>query len=228
MNTAPPLRCTLGLIDDHPTFLMGLEQLLSRSPQLMVRWTAEGLLEGRAKLAKEPVELLILDLSLGGESAMPLVRERGAEAPPLKTLVLSAYDERHYGEQALRAGATGYLSKHTPPDQLVAQVLRAAQGRLAASDALKEFLLERQLTPQSAERRAETDPIRVHLSAREIEVFELLGRGQKASEIASKLCVSVKTVDTHLHNMKRKLGVEHVVGLIRRAAVWVSEQQGEP
>lgn len=207
---------------------MGLEQLLGRSPQLCVSWTATDLKGGRAHLSQTPVDLLIVDLSLGGESAMSLVRERGAEAPPLKTLVLSAYDERQYGEQALRAGATGYLSKHTPPEQLVAQVLRAAQGRLAASDELKDHLVERQLNPLRAERQAEEDPIRAHLSERELEVFELLGRGHKASEIADRLCVSVKTIDTHLHNIKRKLGVEHIVGLIRRAAVWVSEQSGEP
>lgn len=224
MSAPPPF--TIGLIDDHPTFLMGLEQLLRRAPQLSVRWAVESVAAARACLAREPVDLVIIDLSLHGESAMPFVRERGAELPARRTLVLSAYDERQYGEQALRAGATGYLSKHVPPEQLVAQALRAAQGKLAVSDELKDFLLEHQLTPHPAEPQREVDPVRARLSARELEVFEQLGRGQKASEIAARLCVSVKTVDTHLHNIKRKLGVEHVVGLIRRAAVWVSEREG--
>lgn len=217
---------TVGIIDDHPLFREGLERVLNRDDQIEVIYSFDSPRYALALDIEEYPDLFITDISLSGESGLEFVKSYTNRSPTSHVFVLSMYDERDYGERSLRAGAIGYLSKLSTPEEIVYQVIRACQGKLAVSDQFKDFLIENKFFFMNVKtKESKEDPILLHLSDRELEIFSLLGTGYKASEIANTLNLSIKTVDSHLHNIKRKLSIEHMVGLICKAAVWVNEHQ---
>lgn len=205
------------LVDDHPIFRLGLAQLLTAAGDLEVVGEAEDAEAALAILRERPVDLAVIDLSLRTGSGIDLIKQIRTAWPELKLLVLSMHDEQLFGERVLRAGAHGYLMKHVPADRIVGAIRKSLRGELAVSEQLAETMLNAMVSRPRAGTGIE------NLSDRELEVFELLGRGHDTRNIAESLKISIKTVETHQSNLKLKLGAHSAHQLRRLAVLWATE-----
>jgi DNA-binding NarL/FixJ family response regulator len=208
------------IVDDHPILCKGLTQLINTQANLMVEGQAEEAHEAFERLAKTKVDIAIVDLSLKDGNGLELVKALKTRLPKLPVLVLSAHDEALYAERALRAGARGYIMKQEATEKLLGAIRQIINGEIYVSDDLKLRMLEK-----VAVGRAETASPMECLSDRELEVFQLIGRGFKTREIAEKLCVSFKTVDAYRTRIKEKLNLDNSAHLVHHAIQWLQESQ---
>ena len=202
------------LVDDHPIVRLGIRQMITAEPQLTVCGEAESASAALQLLEAKP-DLAIVDLSLEEGSGLELVRTIQETSPGTRVLVLSMHDEVLFAERALRAGARGYIMKQEAIDGLVHAIQEVLAGRLYVSDRMSQHLLERvgHDSPIEGGRLG-------NLTDRELEVFELIGRGLGTAAIAERLDVSVKTIETYRSNIKVKLDLKDATELIRFAATW--------
>jgi DNA-binding NarL/FixJ family response regulator len=159
-------------------------------------------------------DLVIVDLSLAEGSGLDLIRWLRESMPTLPVLVLSMHDEALFAERVLRTGARGYIMKREAITGLVGAIRRVLSGRIYVSERIAQTVLERlghEVAPDS--------PL-ASLTDRELEVFDLIGRGQSTVAIAERLGVSVKTIETYRSNIKTKLNLKDATDLIRFAATW--------
>ena len=209
------------LIDDHPLMRHGLAQLLEREPDLEVC--------GEAGSSKEAVEmarqckpdLAIVDISLsdGRVSGLSLINDLRLTCGSIPILVLSMHDENLYAERALQAGATGYVMKQEPATQILHAIKRLLGGGYYLSERLTQTILQRHVGRTPDHPRTPEDA----LSLRELEVFRLLGEGMRPREIAACMALSVKTIEAHRANIRRKLGLGNSADLARRAIRFVHQ-----
>nr|WP_281425612.1 response regulator transcription factor [Streptomyces corallincola] len=207
--TAEPL-ITLLIVDDHPVVRDGLRGMFESSPGFRVLGEAADGVEALARAAALDPDVVLMDLRMPGGSGVAAIREltrRGARA---KVLVLTTYDTDSDTLSAIEAGATGYLLKDAPREELFTAVRAAAEGRTVLSPAIASRLV-------SAVRSPGGEP----LSAREREVLALVARGTSNREIARELFISEATVKTHLTHLYAKLGVKD-----RAAAVATGYERG--
>lgn len=204
-----------------------MAQLLGCEPDLEVCGDAE---DGRAvatKLRAANPDLVLLDLSLSSGSGIDLLHQLKEAWPDLRVLVVSTHDERLYGERVIRGGACGYVMKAAPPEQFLNAVRRALQGTMVVSETLAAVLLST-IMPGP---REPASPLS-GLSDRELEIFELIARGSSTRAIAEALHISVKTVESHQFNLRKKLGVESTHHLRHLAYTWTNSRgaaaKGEP
>lgn len=200
------------IVDDHPVVRAGLRVALSGQSDFAVCAEAESLSAAAGHLLEKSPDIMLVDLDLDDGNGIDLIREALAARPDLPCLVLSMHDEQIHAEKALQAGARGYLMKSAAPEVLLAAVRTVLAGGIAVSDAVKARLAQRR---EEGERTGR-DALDI-LSEREREVFRELGQGAPMRAIADKLCLSVKTVETHVAHIKRKLGVHGAVELRHRA-----------
>lgn len=218
-TTAHTAKRRILIVDDHPVVRAGLWATISRESDLSVCAEAGTLAEAAGRILEETPDLLLVDLDLADGNGLDLVREALAARPGLPCLVLSMHDEEVHAGRALRAGARGYLMKSASPEVLLASLRAVLAGEIAVSEKVKARLLQR---------HAEEDPAGGELDAlseREREVFRELGQGTAMRAIAVKLCLSVKTVETHVAHIKRKLGVRGAVELRHRAFRALAESE---
>jgi len=206
------------IVDDHPIVFRGLEELLAREPDVEVCGGAESVADALGQIEATRPDLVVVDVSLGESSGIDLITEINARYPGVKTLVWSMYDEEMFAERALRAGAMGYVNKKEPVGNVVQAMRQVLRGEMYASPQVTNALLRR----VGGRAPLDEDPIRT-LSDRELQVFQMLGHGMTTKEIAAKLELSPKTVDSHRENIKSKLDVRHAADLNRRAVQWVLE-----
>ena len=155
----------------------------------------------------------------------PLVRfSLGALSDKAHVLVLTMHDELFYAERSLRAGARGYVMKGESTDEVLEAIRQVLKGEVYVSEHLQSVLVQRAADPSPNSPSSAVES----LSDRELEVFELVGRGQPTREIAKQLSVSVKTVETHRHRIKEKLGLSSGTQMVRYAIRWVERQAGNP
>ncbi len=217
-----PGATTVLVVDDHPVVRSGLRHLINDETDLRVvgeSATVAGALEVlRATLP----DVLVVDLALGPESGLELVRTATSVHPGVRILMLSMHDEMLFAERALRAGAHGYVMKGEAMREVVSAIRRVASGRTYVSERLSERLLAgvsgRRPTGQ------EPRPSLERLTDRERDVFELLARGLSTREMATQLGVSVKTVESHRAHIQEKLGLANVRELFRFAVIWSQHQ----
>nr|WTB33806.1 response regulator transcription factor [Streptomyces sp. NBC_00830] len=204
---------TLLVVDDHPVVRDGLRGMFESAPGFEVLGEAADGVEGVDLAARLDPDVVLMDLRMpggGGVAAIAELTRRGARA---KVLVLTTYDTDSDTLPAIEAGATGYLLKDAPRDELFTAVRAAADGRTVLSPAVATRLITRVRTPAGA-----TDQ---SLSAREREVLELVAKGTSNREIAAELFISEATVKTHLTHIFAKLGAKD-----RAAAVAVAYDRG--
>lgn len=204
------------LVEDHPITRQGLRAVLGGQPNLSVCGEAETAEQGLALGRSLAPDVALVDLTLRSGNGLDLTRELRAQAPQVAVLVLSMYPDTGYAERALRAGARGYLSKSDAADQLVTALRRVAGGGFFIS----EGELDRLAKGRKFKRKADPSLPMDTLSPRESEVFALLGEGYSTAQIAHKLALSSKTVDTHREHLKEKLGLRSGAALIRYAIEW--------
>jgi DNA-binding NarL/FixJ family response regulator len=198
------------MADDHTILREGLKQILSAAEGIEVVGEATDGHEVLQRVRNTECDVLLLDLSMPGRSGMDLIKQVKSERPRLRILVLSMHGEQQYAVRAVRAGASGYLTKDSAATQLVAAIRKVAAGGAYISAEVAEQLA------LSAMPRAEGPP-HTALSDREYEVFRLLVAGKTVTDIAEKLNLSVKTVSTHKARLMEKMGMETQADLIRYA-----------
>lgn len=196
--------------DDHAIVREGLKRILENQEGIEVAGEATNGHEVLERVREGGFDILMLDLSMPGKSGIELIKQVKDESPKLRVLVLTMHEEDQYAVRAIRAGASGYLTKESAPGQLVSALRRLAQGRLYISPNVAEQLaLEVQTHDDEAPHR--------HLSDREFEVFQLLVAGRSISDIAGQLHLSVKTVSTHKTRILQKMSMASVADLVRYA-----------
>ncbi len=209
------------LVDDHPIVRDGLRQMIAQQPELEVCGEASGAEDALAVVAAQHPDLILVDVFLDGINGIELTKmlcERDASA---RILVLSMHDETLYAERAIRAGARGYVMKQEASRTILEAMTTVMNGRLYLSDALRNSAE----TADAATGLIDFDVISKRLSDRELSIFEAIGDGLDRNQIAEKLNISSKTVETHRANIKYKMNVDSASELTRNAIAWV---QGRP
>ena len=201
----------LLIADDHAIVREGQKRILAADPSFVLAGEAKDGHEVLAAVRTGGFEVLLLDLSMPGRSGIELVRQVKVERPALRVLVLSMHDEQQYAVRAIRAGASGYLTKDAAPTQLIAALRKIASGGLFITPAVGEALALGLQAPGGEELPHQ------RLSDREHEVFLLLAAGQSVTAIAERLRLSVKTVSTHKTHIHEKLGLASLAELVRYA-----------
>lgn len=209
------------VIDDHPIVRQGFVQLINMEDDLEVVGEAETASEGLQVLSNKRPDLALIDLSLKDSNGLELIKDVIHVVPGLLILVVSLHDENIYAERALRAGAKGFIMKAEATDNVMTAIRQVLNGNIYLSNDLKLKLVEKITTGNN---KAAISPIDV-LSDRELEVFQLIGKGQKTRSIAESLNLSVKTIETYKSHLKLKLNLHDGTELIQRAVEWVLHEQ---
>jgi DNA-binding NarL/FixJ family response regulator len=188
---------TLVLADDHEILREGLSRLLSTAPDIEIVEQAGNGFEVLEALRRHPVDLLVTDLSMPGMPGIDLIKRVRDEHPDVRILVLTMHAEDPYAQRAFRCGASGYLTKDSAFDQLIGAIRKVAAGGVYVSTRLAERLALGLL------------------SNREFEVYRRIVSGQRLTDIAEDLHLSIKTISTHKTRIMEKLGVDSTAALLR-------------
>jgi DNA-binding NarL/FixJ family response regulator len=200
----------LVIADDHTIVREGLKQVLSAAADLEVVAEAQNGHEVLQRVRSTDFDVLLLDMSMPGKSGTELIRQVKSEKPKLRILILSMHEEEQYAVRAIKAGASGYLTKESASAQLVSAIRKVASGGAFISSAVAEQLALGAM-PQAE------GPLHGSLSDREFQVLRMLASGRSVSEIAAELNLSVKTVSTHKARLMQKMNMASQADLIRYA-----------
>jgi DNA-binding NarL/FixJ family response regulator len=214
------------LVDDHPFLRQGVAMSLTETENISIIGEADSA-EAAMQFFQQTTELpdvVITDLSLPDKSGLELVRSILTSHPEMPILVLSMHEEDIYAERCLRAGAKGFLMKSQGPESLTDAIRTVHAGRIYVSANLAQKLVSMLTAPTPSHAQKES-PIQ-ELSDREFEVFELVGRGKTAKEIAGVLNLSSKTVDVHRARIRTKLNLTSTTDLTHYAVRWVQAREG--
>jgi DNA-binding NarL/FixJ family response regulator len=203
------------LVDDHPITRQGMRAMISLQHNLQVCGEADNASDALRMLGEFQPDVAVVDITLPQANGIELTREMKSRAPQLAVLVVSMHEETSYAERALRAGAQGYLMKQEAGERFGTAVQQVARGDIFLSPRMRERLARR-VTPK---RKANDFPFDT-LSDRERQVFELVGDGFSTKQIAEKLRLSSKTIDSYREHLKLKLGLESGAELVRHAIAW--------
>ena len=199
----------LLVADDHQLIREGLKQILAAAAGIEVAAEASNGDEALALVKAQDFDLVLLDMSMPGLSGIQLIKRLKLERPKLLILVLSMHGETQYAARALKAGASGYLTKDSASEQLVGAIRKVAAGGVYLTDATAASLVR---SPSALDL-----PSHEKLSDREFEIFRLLAAGRGPTEIAGQLRLSVKTVSTHKMRILEKLNLGNAAELVRYA-----------
>ena len=188
------------LADDHAVVRQGLKQILGDTPEMVVAGEATTGQEVLDKVRAEPWDVVVLDISMPDRSGLDVLKQLRSERPKLPVLVLSMHSEDQYAMRVLKAGASGYLTKDSAPDELVKAIRKVVSGGRYVSSFLAEKLAF-EIGADSSRLPHET------LSDREFQVLRLIAAGKSVTEIAAELYLSVKTVSTYRARMLEKMSL---------------------
>lgn len=208
------------IVEDHAITRRGYQVLINSEPDLVVCGEAANAQDALGMISVLAPHLVISDISLSGMNGIELTKHLKARFPEIPVLVVSMYDESLYAERALQAGAHGYVMKDEMDSTIVAAVRRVLEGKFF----LSEQVNTRILLQFSGRQMTSSGPNIDQLSDRELEVFELIGKGYSTRQIALALSVSPKTVGSHRERIKEKLTVGSYAELVQRAVEWVQTQ----
>jgi len=215
-----PDKKSILLIDDHRMMREGLRQLISHEPDLRVCCEAADAQQAIACITKGKPALALLDISLPDKSGLELLKDIRVLKPELPVLVVSMHDENLYAERVLRAGGRGYIMKHEGGEKLMQAIRQVLAGQVYVSAHVSSKILENLTGHRPGATRSPVE----ELTDREFEIFQLIGQGNGTRQIAERLHVSVKTIEVHRLNIKRKLDLSTATQLIRAAVRWVESQ----
>jgi two-component system, NarL family, invasion response regulator UvrY len=189
------------LVDDHAVVRMGFKMLLESAPDIKVVAEAESGEQGVKMYAEHHPDVVVMDITMPGIGGLEAIERIMAKDSAARVLVLSAHEDSVHPKRVLKAGAMGYLTKRSAAEELI-KAIRSVAGR--------KMYLEASIAQQMAIQQlsGEANPVDV-LSAREFEVFMALAKGKTTNEIANTLCLSPRTVGTHLYNIKQKLNANN-------------------
>jgi DNA-binding NarL/FixJ family response regulator len=208
------------IVDDHPMMREGLAQLIEHEPDLRAESQADSAAQALQIIATSPPDLLLLDISLPDKNGLELIKDIQSMHPTLPILVVSMHDELLYAERVLRAGGRGYIMKQEGGKKLMLAIRQVLSGRIYVSEKISAKILE----SYSGHNVNSQSPLET-LSDREFEVFQLLGQGQGTRQIAKHLHISIKTVEVHRANIRKKLRLSSGGELVRYAIRWAEAEK---
>jgi DNA-binding NarL/FixJ family response regulator len=212
------------LVDEHPAIRTVLKQKINEEENVAVVGDAAAAKEALPKIERTIPDVAIVEISLVEVDGLTLTERIRSRVPETQVLIFSRYDESAYAEWAIRAGASGYLMKTEPIDEVMQAIRKVEQGHIYLPQSILSEILDRVI-------HQTTNPPDSGLSAltmREITVFQMLGDGSSMSQIANNLDLSRKTVETYRRQVKKKLGCETTDELLKYAVLWTRDQVREP
>ena len=220
MSDAKPLtRAKVLIVDDHPPVREALALRIARQPDLEVCGEAADVGEALRLLADTRPDVAVVDITLKSGDGIDLIKRIKDRDDHVRVLVWSMHGESLYAERALRAGALGYVNKDQATGTIVEAIRQVRDGKVWLSEAMSERLLHRAVGGGGGLTQSPVDA----LADRELEVFRLIGRGVRTAEIAERLHLSVKTVETYRDRIRQKLGLADGTRLAHYATQWVLE-----
>lgn len=218
-ETTNPKRARVLLVEDHPMFREHIGNLINRDLDMEVCGEADNIRDAMQLIHDTKPDVAIVDITLHGSSGLELLKDLKSQQIELPVLVLSMHDEELYAERALRTGAKGYISKNEASTEVVKAIRKVTSGEVYVSKHMTAKLLERM-----TQKRSSTEITGMALLAdRELEVFQLLGRGKSTVEIAKTLNLGESTIETYRARIKEKLQLRSAAELYLRAGQWVRE-----
>lgn len=212
-------RCQVALVEDHPMFREHLSQLINRDLGMEVCGEADNIRDAMKLLKDKQPDIAIVDITLRGSSGLELLKDLKAQGIDLPVLVLSMHDEELYAERSLRAGARGYITKNEASSEVVKAIRKVVAGEVYVSKHMTAKLLERMTQKKSSTELQGLSS----LADRELEVFQLLGKGKSTHDIAVALNLGDSTVETYRARIKDKLQLRSAAELYLRAGQWVRD-----
>jgi DNA-binding NarL/FixJ family response regulator len=217
-KSAAPKKRVL-IVDDHPMMRQGLAQLINHEPDLKVGSEADTAGQALAAVNSQPPDLVLLDIGLPDKSGLELIKDIQALDPALPVLVVSMHDESLYAERVLRAGGRGYVMKQEGGQKLMEAIRQVLSGRIYVSEKMSSRILE-----IFSGRHAEANSPLGRLSDREFEIFQLISQGKGTRDIAEHLHLSIKTVEVHRANIRKKLKLKTGADVVHFAIRWLQAQ----
>lgn len=200
------------IVDDHPIFSKGLVSLLTSQPLFSIAGEAENSIDALEIIQTKRPDLAVVDLNLGDEDGLDFIKKVHALYPHVKILVLSMHDERYYASRAIKAGASGYIMKEEAGSSVLTAIRTVMSGKI---------YLSKKESVRRIDTAAEKKDGISQLSDRQLQIFTFIGQGLGTVEIAARLGLSAKTIDTHKEHMKLKLHCETSQELRQFAVEWV-------
>ncbi|MBC8041324.1 MAG: response regulator transcription factor [Opitutaceae bacterium] len=221
-STAP--RTRVYITDDHALVRRGLAVMIAAEPDLELCGEAEDCATATSEIARLRPDVVIVDISLRGNSGLELIKNIRVLDPRIQIVVLSTHDESLYALRVLKAGAKGYVMKQDIANKVIDAIRKTRKGQLFVSERVSSQMLNRLVKG-----RDDTDESPVAgLSDRELEVATLIGSGIATRDIAVRLNMSVKTVETHRAHLKTKLNLDTATQLVQFCVRWVEECKRTP
>lgn len=217
-KTNQPEKYRIIIVDDHPIVRQGLAQLIDQEDDLHVCGQAEDAHLAMRAIRELDPDLVIVDVSLRTTSGIELIKDIKIQFPDLPVLTLSMHDEALYAERALRAGARGYIMKQEATAEVVTAIRRVLAGTVYVSQGMAAKMVSKIVAGPGEKGTSPVD----RLSDRELEVFRLIGEGYGTREMAEKLCLSIKTIETYRAHIKDKLNLTDANELLRAAIRWAN------
>ncbi len=209
------------IVDDHPIFTQGLKLIINSYEEYEVAGDAENITDALELASKKNPDISIIDLNLGNEDGLDLIKKIKKQFPDMKMLVLSMLKESYYAERSLLAGAHGYIMKEETSEMLLQALDTITAGKIWLSKDERNRYIDTLFSDKTKSRDRKTEPLINQLTDRQILVLSHLGKGLSAPQIAEQLKISVKTVEAHKWQLKKKLGCKTAQELLQYAIRWV-------
>jgi DNA-binding NarL/FixJ family response regulator len=209
------------IVDDHELVRQGLRQLIDGESDLQFCGEASNVKDALKMRTSLSPDVAIIDISLPDGNGLDLIKQLHSWQPQMRIIALSMHDDELYAERALNNGASGYINKQDSAQKLLVGIRRVINNKIFVSSVIRKRLQQQQsnYTP------SKNNNTILKLSDRELQVFDFIGRGMKTTEIADKLKLSVKTIETHRRHIKDKLSLTSGTELVRAAIMWTLEKQ---
>ncbi len=207
------------VVDKHPAIREILREKVEEHPELHLEGVAESSQGALSRIGDRPPDVAVLEISLGEADGLALIQRIRSQAPDVRILVFSKYNEDLYAERAIEAGASGYVMKTEDTDEVMRAIELVSEGQVFLSRHVASRILSRLVRGGSD---TETSPLG-KLTDRELTVFRKIGEGNSVRQIADQLDLNRKTIETYRRRAKEKLGHETVEALLRHAVQWVEQ-----
>jgi len=213
------VKTRIFIVDDHPLLRRGLAELINREADMVFCGEAEDSPSAMKSIAQIKPDLVIVDISLKGYNGIELIKNIKAFDQKIQVLVLSMHDESVYAMRVLKAGAKAYVMKQEVVDKVMEAVRRIRAGKVFVSERVASRMLDQVVVGGDP---APDSPVDL-LSDRELEIVNMIGSGLPTREIAAKLHISIKTVESHRARIKEKLNLQNAIQLVQFCVRWVEE-----
>ncbi|MFA6134127.1 MAG: response regulator transcription factor [Phycisphaerae bacterium] len=211
------------LVDDHPIVRQGVALLVNQEPDMIVCGDADCAPDAIRGIEATQPDLAVVDLSLKDSSGLELIKDLKIRCPRLLVMVLSMHEESFYAERVLRAGARGYITKEEGTEKVIEGIRKLLKGEVYLSEKMASKMIYKLVDGRSG---SQANPSVECLTDRELEIFELIGRGLGTRDIAERLHLSVKTIESHREHIKEKLKLDNATELLKHAIQWRQCERG--